>query len=239
MSTNLSFLVEVRKRVLFVLAIWGAFAAICLSFANKIYEKLAYPMLHQLAGHHAHLIATGITAPFFVPMQSALVLSLYLVVPFALFEFWRFVSPALYKKEKQPIRLLLFFSVLLFYGGTLFSYEFVLPVMFRFFSGFSPVGVTYSPDISAYLDFISGVFLSFGVVFLLPIIVVGLNWLGIVDRDKLANKRPYVIVGCFVVGMLLTPPDVVSQCSMALPMWALFEMGLLLCYWIGKRKKTV
>lgn len=236
MSANVSFLLELRKRLLRLLGVWVLIAGVCLFFANDIYAQLAYPLIHQLVGAKVHLIAIGVSAPLMVPMQSALMVSVYLVLPVILFEFWQFIHPALYRHEKTMLTVFLLLGTTLFYGGTVFAYWVVLPAMFHFFSAFSPVGVSYSPDISAYLDFISGVFLSFGIVFLLPIVIVSLHWLGVVDRFTFVRYRPYVIVGCFIVGMVLTPPDVVSQCCMAIPMWGLFELGLLLCRWISQKK---
>lgn len=230
MKNSIAFLIELRARLLRVLIIWGMIAAIFSYFANTIYDGFALPILHQLT-HHEHLIATAVTTPFFVPLQSAIVASIYVCIPVLLYQLWQFILPALYRKERRFIFSLILFGTLLFYIGTLFSYFIVLPMMFHFLAHFSPAHVVFMPDISAYFDFVTHMLLAFGFAFELPIVIVVLIWLNVLSQEQCQQMRPYVIVGCFVLGMFLTPPDVLSQILLAVPMWGLFELGV----WVARR----
>ncbi|EKD78112.1 MAG: Sec-independent protein translocase TatC [uncultured bacterium] len=229
MKNNIQLLIELRARILRVLIMWGSIAALFSYFSNAIYEGFALPVLHQLTPHE-HLIATEITSPFFVPLQSAIVLSVYVCIPVLLYQLWQFVLPALYQKEKKLVFGLMLSGAILFYVGTAFAYFIVLPMMFRFLAHFSPAQVVLMPDISAYFNFVSRMLLAFGFAFEVPIVIILLLWLHILSQEQCKKMRPYVIVGCFIVGMLLTPPDVLSQTLLAVPLWGLFELGV----WVGK-----
>jgi sec-independent protein translocase protein TatC len=173
------------------------------------------------------MIATGVAAPFLTPLKLTFYSAIFFALPYLAIEFWNFISPGLYKKEKILYVSLTLISVLLFYAGMTFAFYVVFPLIFSFFIQAAPEGVMVMTDISNYLDFIIKLFFAFGLAFEMPIIIFALVWSGIVTTEKLANGRPFVIIGCFVVGMLLTPPDIVSQTLLAVPTWFLFEIGLL------------
>ncbi len=177
---------------------------------------------------NASMIATDVASPFFAPFKLTMVLSFFVAIPYVLYQVWGFVAPGLYRNEKKLIAPLLVSSTLLFYSGMAFAYFVVFPLAFEFFTNFAPEGVTVSTDISAYLNFVLKLFFAFGVSFEIPIAIILLCWTGVTDADKLREKRPYVFVGAFVVGMLMTPPDVISQTLLALPMWLLFEVGVVI-----------
>ncbi|MGO4999740.1 twin-arginine translocase subunit TatC [Oceanisphaera sp. W20_SRM_FM3] len=220
-----SHLVELRGRIL------RAFAAILLVFvalvyfANDIYSILAEPLLRQLP-EGGTMIATGVATPFLTPMKLTLIVSFFLAIPYVLYQVWAFVAPGLYKHEKRLIAPLVFSSALLFYAGAAFAYYVVFPLAFGFFTKMAPEGVTIATDIASYLDFVLGLFIAFGIAFEIPIATILICWTGMMTPKELASKRPYVIVIVFVVGMLLTPPDVISQTLLAIPMWMLFEVGV-------------
>ncbi|MBU3823643.1 MAG: twin-arginine translocase subunit TatC [Candidatus Oceanisphaera merdipullorum] len=221
----ISHLVELRGRIL------RAFAAILLVFvalvyfANDIYSILAEPLLSQLP-EGGTMIATGVATPFLTPMKLTLIVSFFLAIPYVLYQVWAFVAPGLYKHEKRLIAPLVFSSALLFYAGAAFAYYVVFPLAFGFFTKMAPEGVTIATDIASYLDFVLGLFIAFGIAFEIPIATILICWTGMMTPKELASKRPYVIVIVFVVGMLLTPPDVISQTLLAIPMWMLFEVGV-------------
>ena len=177
---------------------------------------------------NASMIAPDVASPFFAPFKLTMVLSFFVAIPYVLYQVWGFVAPGLYRNEKKLIAPLLVSSTLLFYSGMAFAYFVVFPLAFEFFTNFAPEGVTVSTDISAYLNFVLKLFFAFGVSFEIPIAIILLCWTGVTDADKLREKRPYVFVGAFVVGMLMTPPDVISQTLLALPMWLLFEVGVVI-----------
>lgn len=230
MKNSIAFLIELRARLMKALIAWGIVAAVFSYFSNDIYEGFALPILHQLTPRE-HLIATNVMTPFFVPLQSAIVASIYVCIPILLYQVWQFILPALYRKEKKFIFSLIISGTFLFYIGTLFCYFIVLPMMFRFLAHFSPAHVAFMPDISAYFDFVTRMLLAFGIAFEVPIVIVLLLWLNILSEEQCKKMRPYVIVACFVLGMLLTPPDVLSQTLLAIPLWGLFELGV----WVGKK----
>lgn len=176
----------------------------------------------------ASMIATDVASPFLAPFKLTLVLSFFIAIPYVLYQIWAFVAPGLYKKEKKLIAPLLASSTLLFYAGMAFAYYVVFPLAFLFFNSVAPEGVLVSTDISSYLNFALKLFFAFGLAFEIPIAVILLCWTGVTSADALAKKRPYVIVGAFVLGMLLTPPDVISQTLLAVPMWILFEVGVFI-----------
>lgn len=220
-----SHLVELRGRIL------RAFVAILLVFlalvyfANDIYSILADPLLRQLPAGGS-MIATGVATPFLTPMKLTLIVSLFLAIPYVLYQIWGFVAPGLYKHEKRLITPLVFSSALLFYAGAAFAYFVVFPLAFGFFTKMAPEGVTIATDIASYLDFVLGLFIAFGIAFEIPIATIVICWTGMMTPKELSAKRPYVIVIVFVVGMLLTPPDIISQTLLAIPMWLLFEVGI-------------
>jgi sec-independent protein translocase protein TatC len=172
------------------------------------------------------MIATGVASPFLTPFKLTLVLAIFMAIPVILYQIWGFIAPGLYKKEKRIAVPLLASSVLLFYAGAAFAYFVVFPLIFSFFTSVGPENVQVMTDINSYLDFVLKLFLAFGIAFEMPIAAVILIWTGVTSPDALAKKRPYIIVGCFIFGMLLTPPDVISQSLLAIPMWLLFEIGV-------------
>ena len=196
------------------------------SYANPLYSLLAQPLLQHLP-QNSSMIAIDVAAPFFTPFKLAFVVAVFIAVPYMLYQFWGFVAPGLYGHEKQRMLPLLLASTTLFYLGAAFAYFLVFPMVFGYLAAAAPMGVTVMTDITAYLDFILALFFAFGVCFEIPVFTVVLVWAGIVSADDLAEKRPYIIVGVFVIAMFLTPPDALSQTLLAVPMWLLFELGLL------------
>ncbi|MYM63609.1 twin-arginine translocase subunit TatC [Pseudomaricurvus sp. HS19] len=219
-------LTELRDRMLrillFVLLVFcGLFY-----FANDIYTYVSEPLQRYLP-ENSTMIATEVASPFLTPFKLTFILAFFVSMPFVLFQFWRFIAPALYQRERRLALPLLFSSILLFYAGIAFAYYVVFPIIFGFFTSVGPSNVTVMTDINSYLNFVLKLFFAFGLAFEIPIAAILLILAGVVSPDALARKRPYVVVGCFVLGMLLTPPDVISQTLLALPMWLLFETGLL------------
>ncbi|MEW9797425.1 twin-arginine translocase subunit TatC [Alteromonas sp. CYL-A6] len=225
-SSLLSHLIELRSRLLKSLASVLVVFLSLVYFAQDLYQWLATPLLQSLP-EHSSMIATDVASPFFAPFKLTLVLSFFVAIPYVLYQVWAFVAPGLYRNEKKLIAPLLFSSTLLFYAGIAFAYYVVFPIAFAFFTSVAPQGVTVSTDISSYLNFVLKLFFAFGVSFEIPIAIILMCWTGVTDAHSLRQKRPYVIVGVFVVGMLLTPPDVISQTLLAVPMWLLFEVGVL------------
>ncbi|WP_317932481.1 twin-arginine translocase subunit TatC [Halioxenophilus sp. WMMB6] len=218
-------LIELRDRLLrALLAVLVVFGGL-FYFANDIYSFIAQP-LKKFLPEGASMIATEVASPFLTPFKMTLFASVLVALPFLLYQIWSFVAPALYRKEKRLVLPLLVSSVLLFYAGMAFAYFVVFPLVFGFFTSAAPEGVTVMTDMGRYLDFVLKLFFAFGCAFEIPIATILLIWSGVTDSASLAKKRPYVIVGCFVVGMLLTPPDVISQSLLAVPMWLLFEAGI-------------
>jgi sec-independent protein translocase protein TatC len=220
-------LTELRTRLLrCVVAVLLIFAGL-FYFAQDIYALVAAPLRAYLP-EGASMIATGVASPFFAPFKLTMVLALFLAMPVVLHQIWGFIAPGLYRHEKRLAIPLLVSSILLFYTGMAFAYFVVFPIMFGFFASVTPEGVAMMTDIGEYLDFVLALFFAFGIAFEIPVATFLLIRAGVVSVDSLRRSRPYVIVGCFVVGMFLTPPDVFSQTLLALPMWLLFEAGLLL-----------
>lgn len=218
-------LTELRDRLLrAVLAVVVGFIVL-FPFANEIYGFVSAP-LRELMPAGSTMIATGVASPFLTPFKLSLVLAIFLAIPVILFQIWGFIAPGLYQKEKRIAFPLLASSVLLFYAGAAFAYFVVFPLIFAFFTSVGPDSVQVMTDINSYLDFVLKLFLAFGIAFEMPIVAVILIWTGTTTADSLAAKRPYLILGCFVFGMLLTPPDVISQSLLAIPMWLLFELGV-------------
>jgi len=221
----LSHLFELRDRLMRIVLVVVVIFAGLFSFANDLYHLLATPLMAHLP-EGSSMIATEVASPFLTPFKLALVASIFMAMPFILYQAWAFIAPGLYKHEKRLAFPLLFSSIILFYVGMAFAFYVVFPLVFGFLTSAAPEGVAVMTDISKYLDFVLKLFFAFGIAFEVPIATILLVLAGITTPDDLAAKRAYIIVAAFVVGMLLTPPDVISQTLLALPMWLLFEVGL-------------
>jgi sec-independent protein translocase protein TatC len=221
----LSHLVELRTRLLRIAAGVLIVFAVLVPFANPIYEILAEPLLAQLPEGN-EMVAIDPISPFLTPMKLTLVLALFIAMPWVLYQLWAFVAPGLYHHEKRLVAPVLISSTMLFYCGMAFAFYIILPIFFAFITSTAPEGVAVMTDIGKYLDFVLTLFFAFGIAFEVPIATVILVLIGVTTPETLVAKRPYIILGAFVVGMLLTPPDVISQTLLALPMWALFEIGV-------------
>lgn len=221
----LAHLVELRDRLLRVVLVVLLIFLSLFYFANDLYSMLAKPLLaHLPAG--GSMIATEVASPFLTPFKLALVVSVFIAIPYILYQAWAFIAPGLYRNEKMLALPLLVSSIILFYAGMVFAYFVVFPLVFGFLTGAAPKGVAVMTDISKYLDFVLKMFFAFGVAFEVPIATIILVATGMTTPESLAAKRPYIIVVVFTVGMLLTPPDIFSQTLLAVPMWLLFESGL-------------
>ncbi|KQN60319.1 Sec-independent protein translocase subunit TatC [Erwinia sp. E602] len=233
----ISHLIELRKRLLnSIIAVLVIFLCL-IYFANDIYQLVSAPLIKQLPAG-ASMIATDVASPFFTPIKLTIIVSLFLAVPVILYQIWAFIAPALYRHERRLVMPLLFSSSFLFYLGMAFAYFIVFPLAFGFFAKTAPAGVQIATDINNYLDFVMTLFLAFGVSFEVPIAIVLLCWTGVTTPQDLREKRPYVLVGAFVVGMLLTPPDIFSQTLLAIPMYCLFEVGILCSrFYVGKNRR--
>jgi len=222
-----SHLIELRDRLLrVVLAVTVVFLGL-VPFANWLFTRLAGPLMAHLP-EGSSMVAIDVASPFFTPFKLALVLSIFIAMPYILYQLWAFVAPGLYLHERKRVIPLLVSSTALFYIGAAFAYFAVFPLVFGFLTHTAPQGVEVMTDISRYLDFVLTLFFAFGIAFEVPVAVVLLVWTGVVDPQSLREKRAYVIVGAFVIGMMLTPPDIISQTLLALPMWLLFEVGVFL-----------
>ncbi|MGL5774875.1 MAG: twin-arginine translocase subunit TatC [Aeromonas veronii] len=231
----ISHLVELRSRLMRALAaILLVFIAL-IYFSNNIYDFVAQPLLSQLP-EGTSMIATDVATPFLTPIKLTLVVSFFVAIPYLLYQAWAFIAPGLYQHERRLIMPLVASSALLFYAGMAFAYYVVFPLVFGFFTSTAPAGVTVATDIASYLDFVLTLFFAFGVAFEIPVATILLCWTGVTTPQNLKEKRPYVIVGVFVVGMLLTPPDVFSQTLLAIPMWALWEIGLFFARFYVKKE---
>ncbi|OOF38939.1 twin arginine-targeting protein translocase TatC [Rodentibacter rarus] len=222
----ISHLVELRNRLLRCVICVAVIFVSLVYFSNDIYHFVASP-LTEVMPKGATMIATNIQTPFFTPIKLTAIVSIFISVPYLLYQIWAFIAPALYQHEKRMIYPLLFSSTILFYCGVAFAYYVVFPFVFGFFTQTAPEGVAIATDISSYLDFALALFLAFGVCFEVPIAIILLCWTGVTTVKSLSEKRPYIIVAAFFIGMILTPPDVFSQTLLAVPMWLLFEVGLL------------
>jgi sec-independent protein translocase protein TatC len=228
-------LLELRDRLLrMVLAVLLVFLVL-FPFANDLYIAVSEP-LRQALPEGSTMISTKPIDPFLIPFKLSLQLAIFIAVPFILYQFWAFVAPGLYRHEQRLVLPLLVSSTLLFYLGMAFAYFVVFPLVFAFMAGTTPDGVAMMTDISAYLDFVLALFFAFGVAFEIPIATILLVASGVTTPESLVSQRPYVIVGVFVVGMLLTPPDVISQTLLALPMWLLFELGIFFSRMLLRRR---
>ncbi len=228
-------LAELRNRLLRSLAcVFVIFLGLSV-FANDIYALVAGPLLAQLP-EQSSMIATEVAAPFLVPFKLTFFVAVLVSVPYLLYQAWAFVAPGLYQNERRLVLPLISSSVLLFYLGIAFAFYIVFPLLFAFLTSTAPVGVTVMTDIGHYLNFILKMFFAFGVAFEVPIVIILLVWTGIATVESLAKKRPYIIVGAFTAGMLLTPPDIISQVMLAVPVWLLFELGLILGRFIRQKR---
>jgi sec-independent protein translocase protein TatC len=230
-------LIELRKRLLYsVVSLLLVF--LCLfPWAADLYALLAQPLLAKLP-QGGHMIATDVTTPFFVPMKVALMTAFLITLPYILFQVWSFVAPGLYAHEKRWIVPLVVASFMLFLGGMAFAYFAVFPMVFGFITAAAPEGVAVMTDIDKYLSFVLSMFLAFGVTFQVPVAVVAMVKMGFVSVAKLREIRRYVIVGAFIAAAILTPPDVVSQFMLAIPLWLLYEAGIWVAIWMTRTNKV-
>ena len=231
----ISHLIELRTRLLRVVSgVLLVFVALS-PFSNPIYSMLAGPLTRHMPAQSS-MIAIDVLSPFLTPLKFTLVLAVFITIPWILYQVWAFIAPGLYQKEKRLALPVLISSTLLFYCGMAFAYFVIMPIFFAFITSTAPEGVAVMTDINRYLDFVMTIFFAFGVAFEVPVATVILVLIGIVTPEAMAAKRPYVIVGAFVVGMLLTPPDVISQTLLAVPMWLLFEVGIFVSRLLLRRR---
>ncbi len=233
----ISHLLELRNRLMKALICVALVFCGLVYFANDIYHLIASPLLENLP-QGSSMIATNVAAPFFTPIKLTAVTAVFLSVPYILYQIWAFVAPALYQHEKRLIYPLLFSSTILFYIGVAFAYYVVFPLVFGFLTKTAPEGVAVATDISSYLDFVLTLFLAFGICFEVPVAIILLCWTGVTSTQSLKSKRPYIIVAAFIIGMLLTPPDIFSQTLLAIPMCLLFEVGLLVAKFYQPKEET-
>ncbi len=228
-------LIELRARLLRIVSgVLLVFVALS-PFSNPIYSMLAGPLTRHMSAQSS-MIAIDVLSPFLTPLKFTLVLAVFITIPWILYQIWAFIAPGLYQKEKRLALPVLVSSTLLFYCGMAFAYFVIMPIFFAFITSTAPEGVAVMTDINRYLDFVMTIFFAFGVAFEVPVATVILVLIGIVTPEAMAAKRPYVIVGAFVVGMLLTPPDVISQTLLAVPMWLLFEIGIFVSRLLLRRR---
>ncbi|MEP7705929.1 twin-arginine translocase subunit TatC [Paraglaciecola sp. 25GB23A] len=225
-NSLIAHLIELRSRVLKAVASVFIVFLCLVYFANDLYHWLATP-LQDVLPDNAQMIATDVASSFFAPFKLTIVLSFFIAIPMVLYQIWGFVAPGLYKNEKRLVAPLLLSSTLLFYAGMAFAYYVVFPLVFAFFTSVIPEGVVNNTDITSYLDFVLKMFFAFGLSFEIPVAIVLMCWTGMTTPAALRAKRAYVVVGAFVLGMLLTPPDIISQTLLAVPMWILFEFGVI------------
>ena len=231
----ISHLIELRTRLLRVVSgVLLVFVALS-PFSNPIYSMLAGPLTRHMPAQSS-MIAIDVLSPFLTPLKFTLVLAVFITIPWILYQVWAFIAPGLYQKEKRLALPVLISSTLLFYCGMAFAYFVIMPIFFAFITSTAPEGVAVMTDINRYLDFVMTIFFAFGVAFEVPVATVILVLIGIVTPEAMAAKRPYIIVGAFVVGMLLTPPDVISQTLLAVPMWLLFEIGIFVSRLLLRRR---
>ncbi|MEP0201228.1 MAG: twin-arginine translocase subunit TatC [Halioglobus sp.] len=229
-------LTELRDRLLrALLAVLVVFIGL-FPFANDIYGFVSEP-LRELLPAGASMIATDVASPFLTPFKLTLVTAIFIAIPYVLYQIWSFIAPGMYRHEKRLAIPLLASSIGLFYAGAAFAYFVVFPLIFAFFTSVGPEDIQIMTDINSYLNFVLKLFFAFGLAFEIPIAAVIMIWSGVTTADDLARKRPYIIVGCFIFGMLLTPPDIISQSLLAVPMWILFEVGVLFGRLIEKKQE--
>lgn len=233
-QTFITHLIELRDRLLRAAIVWILVFVCLFPFAKDLYALLAEPLLSKLPAG-GQMIATEVVTPFFVPIKVAMMTALLISLPYILYQVWAFIAPGLYGHEKKIILPLVVASVLLFALGMSFAYFLVFPVVFGFIVGVAPEGVAVMTDINKYLDFVMTLFLAFGITFEVPIVVVALAKMGMVEVSQFKEGRPYVIVGAFVIAAVVTPPDVVSQIMLAVPLWLLYEAGIIVAGWVVKK----
>ena len=234
-SSFLGHLQGLRSRILKSLIVILVCFLGLIYFSNDIYLLLSEPLLSFLPSNSS-MIATEVASPFLTPLKLTFYVSLLVSMPFLLNQIWRFIAPGMYENEKTLSFLIMLSSLVLFYLGVLFTYFLVLPLVFGFFTGAAPEGVLIMTDISRYLDFVLSMMFAFSFAFEIPIFIFLLIWSGISSSESLRSKRPYVIIGCFTVGMLITPPDVISQSLLAIPAWILFELGIVMAKILVEKK---
>ncbi len=224
-DTFISHLIELRNRLIRATAVIVVVFLGLMPFASKIYDMVAAPMMHALPAG-SRMIATGVITPFLIPVKITMLLAFLIALPWVLYQAWAFVAPGLYTHEKRLVAPLVISSSLLFLAGVAFCYFFVFGVVFKFVNDFAPKSISVAPDIESYLDFVISMFIAFGMTFEVPIIVIVLVRMGLVSVQKLKEIRPYVIVGAFVVAAIVTPPDIMSQLLLAVPICLLYEIGM-------------
>ena len=210
---------------------------VLMPFSNTLFSMLSGPLMAHMP-EDSNMIAIEVASPFLIPFKLTLFLALFIAIPFVLYQIWSFIAPGLYRHERRLVVPLLVSSTILFYAGAAFAYFVVFPLVFAFFTSTAPEGVAVMTDISRYLDFVLTLFFAFGAAFEVPIVTVLLVWTGMATQEGLRKKRPYIIVAAFVIGMLLTPPDVISQTLLAVPVWILFELGVVFSGWFVKQDKS-
>lgn len=230
-DTFISHLMELRNRLMWALAAVGIVFVCLFPFAADLYDFLARPLISALPAG-TKMIATGVAAPFFIPMKIAMMVAFVIALPIVLYQAWAFVAPGLYTHEKKLVLPLVIASTLLFIGGIAFCYFFVFRVVFSFIYRIAPASITVAPDIENYLNFVLGMFVAFGITFEVPIVVIVLVRMGLVSIEKLKEIRPYFVVGAFVVAAVITPPDVLSQIMLAIPLCLLYEAGIFVSRFI-------
>ena len=235
-ETLLSHLIELRSRLLKMGASILVVFLILAPFSDFIFRSIALPLMEQLP-EGSTMIATQVASPFLTPFKTTMFAALFLSMPVVLYQVWGFTAPGLYKKEKRFAIPLLLSSIVLFYCGTVFAYFVVFPLMFAFFTSAAPTGVAVMTDIASYLDFVLVLFFAFGIAFEVPIATVVLVWSGLTSVETLAKNRAYVFLGAFIIGMLITPPDVISQTLLAVPVYLLYECGILLSKILTNKKE--
>jgi len=231
-------LLELRTRLLHIVVVVLVVFCCLVAFAQDIYHFVALPLLETMP-EGTQMIATDVASPLFAPIKLTIVLAIFISMPFILYQMWSFVAPGLYRNEKKLIAPLMVGSSLLFYLGIAFAYFLVFPIIFSFFSSLASDVVNFAPDISSYLDFILKLFFAFGAAFEIPIAVILMCWSGFTTPKKLRKKRPYVVVSAFVIGMLLTPPDIISQTLLAVPILMLFEIGIVIASIYSNKDKKL
>ena len=224
---------RISKSLLFVLVIF----ILLFPFSDEIYHQLANPLMASLPAGSS-MIAIDVASPFFIPFKLVMILSIFIAIPYLLYHLWMFIAPGLYEKEKKLVLPILVSSSILFYVGAAFAYFVVFPLIFAFFISIAPEGISVMTDISRYLDFVITLFFAFGFAFEVPIITIILVLTNVTTKSNLIKNRPYVIVGAFVVGMLLTPPDIISQTLLAIPIWILYEIGIFFAGFISNKRKS-
>lgn len=236
-ATLTSHLIELRQRIIYILIGVLAVFLLCLPFSQQLFEQFAQPVLQSLSANENLIIRKPLDS-FLIPLKLCLFLGVIISLPWILYQVWGFVAPGLYQRERKIVAPLIISTTALFYLGVLFAYFVVLPLAFSFLAGFAPDGTEYGPDIADYFSFVFTVFFAFGIAFEVPVATVIMVLVGITDVESLRSKRRYIIVGAFIFGMLLTPPDMISQTLLALPMWALFEIGLFIAAKLEKKMEA-